>query len=902
MKKLLLAILAALALTGVQAQAFPDIPAGHWAGDAVQRIADLGIVIGFPDGTYRGNEGFTRYQAALVISRLLDVIRADMDAQKAMTDADIAALRNALQELASDVAAQDVRLNAVEGAVASISDDTASNTARIEALEAAWADMDGMGMDPAVLADLQNQLDALRVATDTAQSTGDQNTASINAINDLLALLNADVEELKGMTAPEVDLSGIQGQVDRNASDIANIREFVILLRRDQVALRDRVAALEASDASQQAALDDLAARVTKIEEDLFIVSGSIALKYRIDRLSGDDIGIDADRVWGINNMRNIGDSVFSSGTEDYDEDDDTDESGDRKQDREDITDAGQANDEFSSTVTINLDWSSARNGTGSPNALNSFDAVIKLKTKKAVNLCLDGDTKKVTGDADGDGTVEAGETVDVFVCSDDDDPFSGYVFAIDDVTTTFDPIGAAPLTFQFGEEPSAAFTPYVFDAGGPGFVATLGSPDFLAFLNPTLTIAYGAAADDTYVADEDPVTSYYRGIRGTMSPLQGDTFSATGGVSFAQLAFDAGENANALEDNDTITVWGLDGQVGVSILDIAFEYANQGVDFNPETDNVFTNSDGFPLGDASLFYVKANVDVASLGIPVLKSLEANFRMIPENWFGVVVDDTDQPFVYDQTGFGVKATLNLFILDVTGYFDTYTTAAIDSFDDDGASADVAEEITPSVSAFGVDATAPLFAGFSVSGFFHSLSVNGEAADATDSVYNGDEAPILGFDDALLADGVDANDDIERDNNYNNGFGVKLAHDGASENALIPNLNLSAEFKQTEADFSKTTLDVNADYTLKVSIVELTPYVGFKSVNDADDSSDDTSTIKAGTGIKTDALDIIFKPSLEASVNFRTTGHTDVSADDDDNYTSSELQWGVGLSLNQFLLG
>ena len=290
MKKLLLAILAALALTGVQAQAFPDIPAGHWAGDAVQRIADLGIVIGFPDGTYRGNEGFTRYQAALVISRLLDVIRADMDAEKALNDADIAALRNALQELASDVAAQDVRLNAVEGAVASISDDTASNTARIEALEAAIGG--AMGMDPAVLADLQNQLDALRVGVDTAQAGVDQNTASINAINDLLALLNADVEELKGMTAPEVDLSGIQGQVDRNASDIANIREFVILLRRDQVALRDRVAALEASDASQQAALDDLAARVTKIEEDLFLVTGSIAVTYKAYRLSGDERSI----------------------------------------------------------------------------------------------------------------------------------------------------------------------------------------------------------------------------------------------------------------------------------------------------------------------------------------------------------------------------------------------------------------------------------------------------------------------------------------------------------------------------------------------------------------------------------------------------------------------------------
>ncbi len=880
MKKLLLAILAALALTGVQAQAFPDIPAGHWAGDAVQRIADLGIVIGFPDGTYRGNEGFTRYQAALVISRLLDVIRADMDAMKALVDADIASLRNALQELASDVAAQDVRLNAVEGAVASISDDTASNTARIEALEAAWADMDSMGMDPAVLADLQNQLDALRVATDTAQSGVDQNTASINAINDLLALLNADVEDLKGMSAPEVDLSGIQGQVDRNASDIANIREFVILLRRDQVALRDRVAALEASDASQQAALDDLAARVTKIEEDLFLVTGSIELKYRVDRLSGANIGIDADRVWGINNMRNIGTSVFSSGTEDYDEDDDTDEDGDRTQDREDITDAGQDNDEFSSTVTINLDWNTGRNGAGSPNALNSFESVIKLKTKKAVNLCLDGGNQKVAGDADGDGVVEAGETVDVFVCTDDDDPFSGYVFAIDKFTATFDPIGAAPLTFQYGEAPSAHFTPYHFDSMGPGFVATLGSPDFLAFLNPTLTVAYGAAAEQAYNGDDDvdPKNSYYRGIRGTLSPIQGDTFSATGGFSYSNLSVAAGENADALKDNEEVTVWGLDGNIGVSILDLTFEYASQSLTEVGTKDTKLGTLVTVP--NASLMYVKANVDVASIGIPVLKSLEANYRMIPKDWFGNELDGDDRPFGEDQTGFGVKATLNLFILDITGYFDSYTTA-------DSTEALDTDTDTEAVSAFGVDASAPLFAGFSVNGFFHNASINGTAVDNVEDANDKDEKQL-------------AANDLDRDGAfvkpYDTGFGVTLKHDGASANALIPNLNLEAYFKQTDADFDTTKIGVKADYTLKVSIVELTPYVGFESSTDADADTDDTSTIKAGTGIKTDALDIIFKPSLEAAVNFRSTSHTDA-----DVYTATELQWGVGLTLNQFLL-
>jgi hypothetical protein len=917
MKKLVLAVLAALAFTGVHAQAFPDIPADHWAGEAVQRIADLGIVIGFPDGTYRGNEGFTRYQAALVISRLLDVIRADMDAMKALTDADIASLRNALQELASDVAAQDVRLSAVEGAVASISDDTASNTARIEALEA------GMGMSEdmqAALQDLQNQIDAARVAADTAQSTADaaaaaaqaaqdqsaQNAAAIDAINDLLALLADDIATLQAGAGG--DTSGLQAQVDRNTSDIANIREFVILLRRDQVALRDRVAALEASDASQQAAIDDLAARVTKIEEDLFTISGSITLTYKAYRLSGAEAPFDSDRVWGLNADRNIGDSRFSSGEKDTDEDGDIESgNGEKKQDRQDIEDT---EGEVDVDLTLNVGFGTARNGNGDPRALNSFETVIELGLTE------------VTAP-----TLFTGSDEDVEI----DNP---YIFSVKSFTTTFDPIGAAPLTFAFGKKTTAEFTKYVFDAGvgagdGEGFVATVGSPDFLAFLSPTLTIAYGevdksvnayelnAAGDivdrnadgdinsDDKIGDTDIYAgAYYRAIRGTLSPLQGETLSATGGFSFAQLAMSAQDNADAADDNLVATVWGVDAQIGISVVDIKAEYASSSAattagaavgagDFDETppvaAGNTVGDKDGDPIlrnpsrgSGQSLFYVTADVDVAGLGLPVLKSLNANYRMIPDGWDGLD-DEKDYPFKEDQTGFGVKASLGLFILDpVTAYFDSYKTA-VDATGVGGSGA-----LDTTVSAFGVDATVNLFSAFSITGFFHSANVDGQAADSVGSPINADEEQITAPDDSDPTS-------VKRGTDYDTGFGVKLAHDGASENALIPNLNLSAEYKQTEADLSKRTIDVKGDYTLKVAIVELTPYAGFKSVNDADTGSDDTTTIKAGTGVKTDELGIIFKPSLQAAVNFRTTAHSDEAA-----YTANELQWAVGVNFSEFL--
>jgi hypothetical protein len=143
MKRLIVILLAALALTGANAQqSFPDIPSGHWAGDAVNRIAQLGIVTGFPDGTFRGNESFTRYQAALVISRLLDVIDQNIQASKALTDQDIAALRSAIAELQSQLDGVGARTDALEqnkadrSEVVALQDQIAALQAQLENLQA----------------------------------------------------------------------------------------------------------------------------------------------------------------------------------------------------------------------------------------------------------------------------------------------------------------------------------------------------------------------------------------------------------------------------------------------------------------------------------------------------------------------------------------------------------------------------------------------------------------------------------------------------------------------------------------------------------------------------------------------------------------------------------------------
>ncbi len=856
MKKLLFTVLAALTLSGAMAQeAFPDIPAGHWAGEAVSRIADLGIVIGFPDGTFRGNESFTRYQAALVVSRLLDVIQQNMDAMRAMSDADIASLRNALQELASDVAAQGVRLSAVEGQVAALSDDVASNSMRLDALE----NMDMSGLDPAVLQDLLNQIAAARTAADTAaaqaaaaeelaraaDARSRQNADAIRDINDLLALLNDAINNMGGTDIEFPDLS----QIDRNQNDIANLREFVILLRRDQVALRDRVAALEASDADQNARLDDLEGRVTSLEATQVTFSGVLALEYNVSRLSGANIAFDVDRLWGLNNERALiptlfaeeGSSPFSSGDNDFDDDGDTDEGGERAQD---LVDIDSTSGNLSPSLTLNFGFGIENMGVG---PFNEFEGVITLDLKRAFNL-----------DANAGGTST----------------FTGYVFNVTNLET-FVGIGEFPLTFQFGESPEAIFTPYIMDADylGVGFVANVGTPDFLAFLQPELTITGGAVTDfelgvrDAAGDDQDASfpNAYYRGIRGTLTPLSEGFFTLTGGFSFAQMSTNAGENANAAGDNQEVTVYGVDGTVGVSIIDISFEYARSTgqvtATYDPDAAVAGDEVNATVGIDASLFYAIADVDTES--IPLLDDIQVNYRSIPVDWFGVR-GDSDYVFDEDQTGFKVSAGLQLFFVVVDGYFDSYSTAA------DG-----------NVRSFGVSAGVEVFRAVEVFGFYENTTVNG----------------------ALVLEVGDA----ERDNNgYVTGFGFGVRHDGEADNALLPGLTFEVRYTIGNAEFALTSLNVDAEYIFDLGFLTLSPYVAYGSNirNQVNDTifNDDTTTLRVGTGLVTEPIDIFLQPSLAAVVNYRNTQHTDVGAGgvQQPDYTANELQFSVGVTLNEFL--
>ena len=886
MKKILLALLASTAVGGVvAAQSFPDVPSDSYAADAVSRLADLGIVIGFPDGTFRGNEAFTRYQAALVVSRLLDTVQGEM-----LTSADLDTLRNAVQELASDVAANQQSVQDLQTAINS-----------------------SQGADPAAVEQLQSQLDALTVQLDTlnaAQSAAagleqqvQSNTDQISQLNDLVGILNDDIQ---GANSGQTDTSFL-ADITQNTSDIANLREFVVLLRRNQAGLTERVATIEESDTAQNGRLDDVETRVTALEQAGLTFSGSIGLRYDVSRLSGASVPFDVDRIFGFGLKREQPASIFSgefsTATDSLTDDTDQLDPGEVARDRQDIE---FSTGTFSPLLTLNFNFSQSR-GISAASGLNSFDGSVDLKLRRAT--LLKGET---------DVTVPGATTTA-------DNYFDGYAFEFTALTATLGPIGADPINFYFGKYPGAMFTDYVFESLGPGFRLEIGTPDFLAFLQPTLTFAYGVfnnggdVADDTLelpnngkdilAVDGAPVANpftdaYYRGIHGTLTPFSGEGFSATGGFSVAQLSGNAADNADAataldprypgVGPNADITVYGLNGDVNLSVLNVTFEYAtntiSDGVYFQtankylqdtatpknyvdfagnivPSDDRIPIAVDGAQYSGSNLFYSELTVDTEAAGIPFLRELTANYRDIPKYWYGLRYDKDTYPWKTDQKGYGASATVGLSIFNLTGFYDSYSIAEPVNEALFGSTGTVTGT---NVDAYGVELGATVYRAIEVFGFYNFVYLNGQ------------QVQIL--------------ENADRNNVYVAGLGVGVRHDGQAEDALVPGVDFDIEYSITNNEISAANL--NAEGT--IAGITLTPYITQKIDSTNLPFSDDVNSTEAGTGISTTPLDVLLQPSFAANINYRNAVHSDVSADVPD-YVANVIQYSVGVNFNQFLL-
>jgi hypothetical protein len=116
------AMLAGVAFAGLPLRApatpFADVPADHWAYQAIASLSADGLIDGYPDGSFNGDRPLTRYEMATIVARIVAKLEADGAGAASKTDLD--ALQKLIDALKDELDALGVRVTTVEDAVAAL--------------------------------------------------------------------------------------------------------------------------------------------------------------------------------------------------------------------------------------------------------------------------------------------------------------------------------------------------------------------------------------------------------------------------------------------------------------------------------------------------------------------------------------------------------------------------------------------------------------------------------------------------------------------------------------------------------------------------------------------------------------------------------------------------------------
>lgn len=111
MKKSTILTMALVFLLGISgtafAASFSDVPANGWAYDAVRQLSKAGLIDGYGDGTFRGNNYLTRYEFATITARAIEKYSKADAQQKELID-------KLSAEFATELNTIGVRLNKLE--------------------------------------------------------------------------------------------------------------------------------------------------------------------------------------------------------------------------------------------------------------------------------------------------------------------------------------------------------------------------------------------------------------------------------------------------------------------------------------------------------------------------------------------------------------------------------------------------------------------------------------------------------------------------------------------------------------------------------------------------------------------------------------------------------------------
>ncbi|GGR17741.1 S-layer protein [Deinococcus ruber] len=787
------------AASAPQVPTLTDVPAGHWAKDAIDKIVAKGIILGYPDGTFRGTQNLTRYEAAVIISRLLDQIAAGTvttttGSTTTIDPETLTALQNAVQELAADLAALGVRVTDLESN--SVSQD---DFARLEA-----------------------RVEALGTPTDTTPApAGD--TAALDALNQQISDLSARADDLQS------NYDSLRADVDDNASSIAALNDLTVLLNNDILGLQDRVSAVESAlpDLVGRADFNALTTRVSGIDTRVttlesapkFSFTGSIGGTFGgIGLLSG-KTNFDVDRL----TRKTFADGAFSIGTDCTNSAaslisgggvQPSSPAGARQAYAEQCVDT---TDNFSgATLSFGIKASNLVTANG---ALVVSDAAVNFETNFGTNF-LQVDNARVNG------------------------AFGGQPFSV-----VYDYQNSA---FRFND--------YLFNANSDtepvikrqGFVLTA-TGTTLPF-SPKLTVVAGVGSTNvTYgvngTATPDPVlVGPYFGIRAEANPFGIGPI----GLNYAQNV--GNRSAFGVDYNVKVGPVSVDGLYDLSLSNAKSPYTSLN-DYFSKGDSAFYTRAAVDLGIAKIAAnYRAIAPAYTNGVAGMSPNDTFFY----NYNGV--NANGNAYGADIVGYGGALSSNLGPITVAAFGDRYSNYNPSADTTSGvtvttAGVPVAGQTiaTPGSSyrtAYGVALGGKLF-GLSVTGFYNrdmsDVGATYAVVDGVASRYSTTQHTDNNF---YAYNSTAAYQDTGLvPFAYSSTYGGVLKHDGSAADALIKGLNFTVADQYFYND-SINDFQAYGSYGITLGGLTVTPFARYHSFNVPGNNGTTTVTTADGTATKT----------------------------------------------------
>lgn len=273
------AMLVSISAVTNAAPSFQDFESTHWAGPAVEELAASGILLGYPDGTYKGAQYATRYEAAAISARVItdlqqkfndslqktalpiistqDSIKQDIDSlngkieqlQKSLNDGidykvDLSSVEETINGMSDKIDKLELKEKETQSSISAIASQFNDLKTRISMPDT--SDIDDLNSNildiKATISNLEKRLqDSLN--SQTISKLEEQFNTLSEATSD--AALRSIIETA---IAKELNLRGYltAAEVEQKASEAAeNVMNEVVKLRGEVVAIDGKVSTLD---------------------------------------------------------------------------------------------------------------------------------------------------------------------------------------------------------------------------------------------------------------------------------------------------------------------------------------------------------------------------------------------------------------------------------------------------------------------------------------------------------------------------------------------------------------------------------------------------------------------------------------------------------------------------------